>query len=210
MGADRNPAPRERRLDPAREKAILDATYELLSEVGFDRMTVDEIARRAGASKASIYRRWSGKENLVVDLVCNHLETETSPEPPDTGSLRDDLAAVYTAFCRTLEYKHGLIIGLMPAVLTTPTLAEALRGNVPRPDITGTVPLLERAVARGELPGTVDAGRLREVAEAVVWHRLLIAGKPLDEPFVRDTVDGVLLPLISAWAVSGSPRRPSA
>jgi AcrR family transcriptional regulator len=204
MGAERSPAPRERRLDPARQKAILDATRDLLSEVGFDRMTVDQIARRASASKASIYRRWSGKESLVVDLVRNHLDAGPAPEPPDTGSLRDDLVSVYTAFCRTLEREHSLIVGLMPTLLTTPALADALRGNVPRPDITGTVPLLERAVERGELPASADPGRVRRVAEALVWHRLLITGERLDARFVAGTVDDVLLPLIT-----GSSRRPS-
>ncbi|HEY3683667.1 MAG TPA: TetR/AcrR family transcriptional regulator [Streptosporangiaceae bacterium] len=205
MGAERSPATRERRLDPARQKAILDATRDLLSEVGFDRMTVDEIARRASASKASIYRRWSGKESLVVDLVRNHLEVESAPEPPDTGSLRGDLVSVYTAFCRALEQKHSLIVGLMPALLTTPALAEALRGNAPRPDLTGTVPLLERAVDRGDLPASTDPARVRQVAEALVWHRLLITGERLDARFVVGAVDDVLLPLIT-----GSSRRPSA
>lgn len=191
------------RLDPRRERAILDATMELLSEVGFERMSVDQIARRASASKATIYRRWPGKEALVVDLVRNHLEIGVAP-PPDTGSMRGDLVAVVGGFCRTLEQQHGLVFGLLPALLTTPGLAAALREHVPRPDITGTTPLLDRARDRGELPGRADPGEIRTVTEALVWHRLLIVGKPLDESFVADTVDRVLLPLIHAWT---EPRR---
>ncbi|GAA4228579.1 AcrR family transcriptional regulator [Streptosporangium album] len=187
------------RLDPRRERAILDATMELLSEVGFDRMSVDQIAKRASASKATIYRRWPGKEALVVDLVCNHLEIDVTP-PPDTGTMRGDLVAAVGGFCRTMEQKHGLVFGLLPAMLTTPELAAALRENVPRPDITGTTPLLARARERGELRGKADPGEIRTVTEALVWHRLLISGRPLDEAFVEDTVDRVLLPLIHAWA----------
>ncbi|ACZ86250.1 TetR/AcrR family transcriptional regulator [Streptosporangium roseum] len=189
------------RLDPRRERAILDATMELLSEVGFDRMSVDQIARRASASKATIYRRWPGKEALVVDLVCNHLEIDVAP-PPDTGSMRGDLVAVVAGFCRTLEQKHGLVFALVPALLTAPGLAAALRANVPRPDITGTVPLLDRARERGELPGGADPGEIRRVTEALVWHRLLITGEPLDGAFAEETVDRVLLPLIRAWSTA--------
>ncbi|WP_433256372.1 TetR/AcrR family transcriptional regulator [Streptosporangium sp. CA-135522] len=189
------------RLDPSRERAILDATMELLSEVGFDRMSVDQIAKRASASKATIYRRWPGKEALVVDLVCNHLEIDVAP-PPDTGSMRGDLTAVVAGFCRTLEQRHSLVFGLLPALLTTPDLAAALREHVPRPDITGTTPLLDRARERGELPERIEPGEIRRVTEALVWHRLLILGKPLDEAFAEETVDRVLLPLIHAWSAT--------
>jgi AcrR family transcriptional regulator len=199
MGAEDVAAPRSPRLDPARERAILDAALELLSEVGFDRMSIDQIARRASASKASIYRRWSGKEALVVDLICNHLEIELVPVP-DSGQLRDDLIAVLTGFCRVLEKKHNLIIGLFPALLSTPTLAGALRQNVPRPDISGITPVLDRAIRRGELPGPVEPAEIRSVTEAVVWHHLFFTGAPLDDAFVTHTVDRVILPLIRSWA----------
>ncbi|WP_030908968.1 TetR/AcrR family transcriptional regulator [Streptosporangium amethystogenes] len=187
------------RLDPTRERAILDATADLLSEVGYDRMSIDQIARRAGASKATIYRRWAGKEALVVDLICNHLEIDVVP-PPDTGSMRGDLIGVVDGFCRILERKQAMIFGLFPAFLTSPELASALRDNVPRADITGTVPLLERARERGELPGPVDPAELRSATEALVWYRLLLTGKPLDREFVEDTVDRFLLPLFRSWS----------
>ncbi|GAA3137088.1 TetR/AcrR family transcriptional regulator [Planomonospora alba] len=189
------------RLDPARERAILDATRELLSEVGFDRMSIDQIARRASASKATIYRRWPGKEALVVDLVCNHLENETAP-PPDTGSLRGDLVEAVTAFCEALERRHGVILGLFPALLGNPSLAAALREHAPRPDLTGSAPLLARARKRGEAAGG-DPSRLRVLIESLVWHRLLIGGRPLDRAFAEDAVDTVLLPLLRSW--SGTP-----
>ncbi|GGS48859.1 TetR family transcriptional regulator [Planobispora rosea] len=191
------------RLDPSRERAILDATQELLAEVGFERMSVDQIARRAGASKATIYRRWPGKEALVVDLVCNHLELDV-PAPPDTGTMREDLVEAVTGFCDVLRRKHSMIVGLLPGLLTNPNLAGALRDNVHRPDITGTVPLLDRARERGELAGAIDPARLRTVVEALVWHRLLITGEPLDRTFVEGAVDGTLLPLIRSWAGTGS------
>ncbi|GAA2856267.1 TetR/AcrR family transcriptional regulator [Streptosporangium fragile] len=190
------------RLDPLRERAILDATLELLSEVGYDRMSIDQIAKRASASKATIYRRWPGKEALVVDLVCNHLESDV-PAPPDTGSMRGDLVEVVAGFCRVVEQKHAMIFGLFTALLVSPELAAALRDHVPRPDITGTTPLLDRARERGELPGHVDPAEIRKVTEAMVWHRLFFTGRPLDRAFAEETVDRFLLPLIRAWSAPG-------
>ncbi|MBB2910147.1 AcrR family transcriptional regulator [Streptosporangium becharense] len=191
------------RLDPLRERAILDATSELLSEVGYDRMSVDQIARRASASKATIYRRWPGKEALVVDLVCNHLQVD-APAPPDTGTMRGDLIEAVTGFCRTLEQKHSLIFGLFPALLNSPELAAALRDHVPRADITGTTPLLDRARERGELSGRVDPAEIKKITEATVWYRLFFTGDPLDRTFVEETVDRILLPLIRAWSAAGT------
>ncbi|GHH69612.1 TetR family transcriptional regulator [Streptosporangium violaceochromogenes] len=193
------------RLDPRREQAILDATAELLSEVGFDRMSVDQIARRAGASKATIYRRWPGKEALVVDLVRNHLEVEAAPTP-GTGSMRDDLVTAVKAFCDVLEERRSTILGLLPALLTTPDLAAALRDNVPRSGVTGVTgvtgvaPPPGPASRRGEPPEGADPGEIRTIAEALAWHRLLLTDQPLDGAFAERAVDRVLLPLIHARA----------
>ena len=89
------------RLDPARETAILDAVLALLTEVGHDRMSIDEVARRARASKATIYRRWSGKAAMVAALM--HRMALDYPPLPDTGSLRGDLVAGLRTFCRELS-----------------------------------------------------------------------------------------------------------
>ncbi|GII00319.1 TetR/AcrR family transcriptional regulator [Planobispora takensis] len=190
------------RLDPSRERAILDATQELLSEVGFDRMSIDQIARRASASKATIYRRWPGKEALVADLICNHTKIDVPP-PPDTGSMREDLVGAVTGFCEVLRRRHDMIFGLLPSLLTNASLAAALRGNLRRPDVTGTAPLIERARERGEPVGRIDPARLRTVVEALVWHRLLVTGEPLDREFAEEAVDGTLLPLIRSWTGAG-------
>ena len=78
--------------DVGADDAIMDAVVEILTEVGFRGLTIDAVAHRAGVGKATIYRRWPGKEQLVLDA----LTAERVPVPePDTGSLRDDLLAHY-------------------------------------------------------------------------------------------------------------------
>jgi AcrR family transcriptional regulator len=183
-----------RNLDPARETAILDATLQLLTEVGYDRMSVDEVARRARASKATIYRRWTGKAAMVAALI--HRLARDHPPLPDTGSLRGDLLAGLTMFCRVVERKHAVVAGLTTAIRADPELGRLLRAQVVDPGFTEAGRLFERAAGRGELSRPVDPGALVEVCEALVWHRLLLSGEPLDDAFVVRTVDEVILPLV--------------
>lgn len=187
-------------LDPGRERAILDATLELLSEVGYDRMSVDQIAKRAKASKATIYRRWPGKPELVVDVICRRFDMDI-PQADDTGSLAGDLASVLGGLCGAVERKHSLIMGLSSTLVSHQELARTLREHMPSKDLSGTAALLERAVARGELSGPVDAGKVFTIAEALVWHRMIFIGPPFDAAFVTESVEDVLLPLVRAWAV---------
>src|SRR3954454_20971276 len=83
------------RVEGDRERQILDAALEVLAEVGYDRLTMDAVAQRAKASKATLYRRWNGKVSLVIDALHHHHQQETPPTPVDTGSLRGDLIASY-------------------------------------------------------------------------------------------------------------------
>src|SRR5215467_9323345 len=81
-----------------RHEAICDAVFELLSEVGYDRMSMDAVAARARASKATIYRAWPNKPDLVCEALAHRLGG--TPEPPATGSLRGDLIALATSASR--------------------------------------------------------------------------------------------------------------
>jgi AcrR family transcriptional regulator len=182
-------------LDPARETAILDAAQELLTEVGYDRMSIDEVARRARASKATIYRRWTGKAAMVAAVV--HRLALDYPPLPDTGTLRGDLVAGLTTFCDVVRRKHAVVAGLTTAIRSDPELARLLRAQVVDPGFAEAGRLVSRAVARGSRLRTVDASLLLEVCEALVWHRLLLTGEPLDSEFVARTVDLVVLPLLT-------------
>ncbi|WP_433429707.1 TetR/AcrR family transcriptional regulator [Nonomuraea sp. CA-141351] len=186
-------------LDPGRERAILDATMELLSEVGYDRMSVDQIAKRAKASKATIYRRWAGKPELVVDVICRRFDMD-APAGEDTGSLRGDLVSIFSGLCQAVERKHTLVIGLSSTLVSNQELARTLREHMPAKDLDDVRALLERAVERRELAGPVDPGRLFALAEALVWHRMIFTGPPFGPEFVAESVDGVLMPLVTAWS----------
>lgn len=180
----------------AREEAIMSATLDLLGEVGYDRMTMDEVAARARASKATIYRRWPGKAELVVAAVRNRAGGPATP-PPDTGNLRDDLLAVLTAMRASLTGQDApLILGLIIAMRRDPELARIVRGQVidDKGEVFGAV--LDRAVARGDLPAGVEHALFVEISSAMLFSRLFVTGQPLDDEFLRHLVDEVLLPLL--------------
>lgn len=180
----------------AREEAILLATLALLAEVGYDQMTMDAVAARARASKATIYRRWPGKAELVVTAVKRHAGSPVAT-PPDTGSLRQDLLAVLEVMRASLTGQDAaLILGLMIAMRRDPELARTVRGQVvdDKREVFGAV--IARAVARGDLPGTVDHALFVEISSAMLFSRLFVTGEPLDDAFIHHLVDAVLLPLL--------------
>jgi len=178
-----------------RDVAICDATLALLLEVGYDRMSMDAIAARAHASKATIYRRWPGKQELVLDAVKARGVGLTVAE--DTGSLRGDLVATYrSAVHGSAADDADLIAGVLRAMRTAPELADCVRSQVieSKCDVSRTI--VARAVARGELPAETDPLILHEVASALWFHRVLVVGGPVDDAFIAHVVDDVLMPLL--------------
>ena len=178
-----------------RDVAICDAAIALLLEVGYDRMSMDAVAARARASKATIYRRWPGKQELVLDAVRARGPGLVVPE--DTGSLRGDLVATYSAA------RHGaaaddadLIAGVLRAMRSTPELADCVRTQVVESKCDVSRQLVARAVDRGELPPDTDPLLLHEVASALWFHRVLVVGAPVDDAFIAHVVDDVILPML--------------
>ncbi|MBC6458236.1 TetR/AcrR family transcriptional regulator [Actinomadura sp. HBU206391] len=185
----------------AREEAILLATLELLAEVGYDQMTMDGVAARARASKATIYRRWPGKAELVVTAIKRHAGGRAMMTPPDTGELRQDLLAVLHVMRTGLVGQDAsLILGLMIAMRRDPELARTVRAQVvdDKGEVFGEV--IARAVTRGDLPVTVDHTLFVEISSAMLFARLFVTGEPLDDDFIGHLVDAVLLPLLDHQA----------
>jgi len=132
-----------------RDAAICDATLALLLEVGYDRMSMDAVAARAHASKATIYRRWPGKQELVLDAVRARGVGLTVAE--DTGSLRGDLVATYrSAIHGSAADDADLIAGVLRAMRTTPELADCVRSQVIESKCDVSRVIVARAIARGE------------------------------------------------------------
>ena len=178
-----------------RDVAICDATLALLLEVGYDRMSMDAIAARAHASKATIYRRWPGKQELVLDAVKARGVGLTVAE--DTGSLRGDLVATYrSAVHGSAADDADLIAGVLRAMRTAPELADCVRSQVIESKCDVSRIIVARSVARGELPAETDPLILHEVASALWFHRVLVVGGPVDDAFIAHVVDDVLMPLL--------------
>jgi AcrR family transcriptional regulator len=182
----------------ARESAILSATLELLAESGYDQLTIDAVAGRARCSKATIYRRWPGKAELVVAAVRRHAG-DPLPAMPDTGTLRGDLLAALAAMRASLAGQDAdLLLGLMLATRRDPELASVVRNQVlgSKREVFGAA--VARAVGRGELAAGADHALVTEVGSAMLLSRLLVTGEPLDDAFTAHLVDAVLLPVLSA------------
>ena len=179
-----------------RREAICAAVFELLGEVGYDRMTMDAVAARAHASKATIYRSWPDKPELVVEAVLNRFSA--TPEPPDTGSLRGDLLALAENACRLVGSADGdVITGLMTAAAMNPTLAETMHQCMYESKRHAHDTIVRRAVERGELDSTASAALLQEVVHAMLMTRRLWTTAPLDQDFVLHLIDDILLPLLT-------------
>jgi AcrR family transcriptional regulator len=181
--------------DPRRDAAIRDAALALLAEVGYDRMTVDAIAAAAGVSKPTIYRRWAGKQELVADAIRLHPSTQAAT--PDTGSLRGDLLAVVRQSAEhQLENTHATA-GLAGRLRESPEFAALIREHAVEKTRARYVCILERATARGELAaGAPVTALFADVAPSLIHTRALISLEPVDDAFVVEVVDRVLLPIL--------------
>lgn len=181
---------------PAREQAIREAALELLVEVGYDRLTIDAVATRAHASKATIYRRWDGKGELVRDaLQCRVAAPAT---PPDSGSLRADLLTMLAAIPVTTDARDSLLLlGLLRAGHEAPDLRDCVVRQVidEKRHVIDTI--VARARARGEAVRPDAADVVHELLAPLIFFRMAVEGLPVDEPFVRHVVDDVVLPLLT-------------
>lgn len=187
----------------AREDAILAAAVELVGEVGYERMTVDAIAARAHASKATMYRRWPGKAELVADALRRHAQGEGPIDLPDTGSLRGDLLAAVAASARAVTGASGAsLVGLVEGVRDDAVLREHVRGQVEGGSAEVGRTIGERAAARGELDPGADVAPVLHLAVAQLLLATLLRGRAPDDEQQQHLVDDVLLPLLHA---SGGP-----
>ena len=200
------PVPHGRGLDLSRDAGILDAALQLVSEVGYDRVTMDAIAARAKSSKATMYRRWDSKASLVVEaLKARH---QDSSAMPDTGDVRSDLLQGLTNMCVSMQSDElSLMTGLLTASRSDAELARLLREQMMESKSEGARAWTERAVRRGQLPATADLELLFDVAPAMVLMRMVMTGEPVDEAFIVRIVDSVLLPILGGSTVrTGQPH----
>ena len=176
-----------------REDAILKATHAELLAHGYANLTIDGVARRAAASKATIYRRWSEKAELVKACL-DALDAADTAAVPETGALRSDLLALLKSLAQKASPGYvNMLQDLLLCAKRDPALRKALRVHVDAEEQSPIHVVLARHFKKREL----DFELIHEVAEGMLIRQLQ-RGAPLDAAFARRVVDRVLLPVIRA------------
>jgi len=187
------------RVEGDREQEILDATLEVLAEVGYDRLTMDAVAMRAKASKATLYRRWNDKASLVIDALLSHKGPLTAP---DTGSLREDLVASFCGMGGLTDHKQlAVFASLLTAVTRDEDFALAFRRDFIGPKAAIGRQIFERARDRGEIGPDLDLELFSTAVPGIVLHRLFLLGHTPDEAVIARVIDQIIIPA----ATSGAP-----
>jgi AcrR family transcriptional regulator len=192
---------RGRPRDASRDDALRQAALEVMAEVGYRALTMDAVAARARAGKATIYRRWDSKLDLVID-TCNHLASGNIPSP-NTGAVRTDLVEFTEQFVVFLTGPVGkaaqALVGELPH---EPELAAAFRSTflVAQQDMLRDV--LVRGRARGEIGTETPLTLIMEITAGVLMYRLMLAGDEPDDSFATRLVEQALLPLLKNTEMS--------
>lgn len=186
---------RGRPRDVSRDRALRTAALEVMAEVGYRALTMDAVAARAKAGKATIYRRWESKLDLVID-TCTQLIQRNIPEP-DSGSIERDLGEFLRAFASFLTGPVGkaaqALVGELPH---EPELASAFRDSFLLPQRAMLRRIIERALERGEVRADAPVDTIVELVGAGFIYRLMITDEPLDSGFVDRILNEALLPLL--------------
>lgn len=194
-GQERMPSAREAgsavddRVRRSRER-VLRATSELLGESGVGGVSVDEVSRRSGVAKTTIYRHWPTRSDLVVD-ACSQLSA--SQDVPDTGTLEGDVTALLTNVADLLRTARwsSVMPSIIDAAERDPDLA-AVHSRIQRGHAAPFREVIARAVRRGELPSDADPGVMIAGLLGPLFYRRWFSREPLDEPFVRRVVRHVI------------------
>ncbi|MER5597899.1 TetR/AcrR family transcriptional regulator [Streptomyces sp. NPDC002265] len=187
---------RRSRITPEREAELYEAVLDLLREVGYDALTMDAVAARTRSSKATLYRQWGGKPELVARAIRHNKPGRAGDI--DTGSLRGDFHAIASREddC-AMEQNSALMRGLFMAVHTNPDLLRAFRELLVEPEMEEFRVLLRRAVDRGEV--RADCPALEYVVHMLIGAfatRALIDDQPPTQDFLISYIDAVVLPAL--------------
>ncbi|MEU4398964.1 TetR/AcrR family transcriptional regulator [Micromonospora orduensis] len=186
--------------------AIRRALMQELAAVGYGRLSIEAVARRAGVSKTAIYRRWNSKLDLVLEIVAAAAHGKLPAL--DTGTLRGDLTLLFHAVAHAL--RHPLASQIIPDLLAeaarNPSIDATLREvlHARQQDIGGR--LVSRAVQRGELPADTDPDAAIDLIVGPLYWRLAIARLPLTDSYLERLVESV----VAGLGVNGAVPHPRA
>lgn len=180
--------PREARTD----RAILEATRQLIAEVGVYEFRTEDLAARAGVGKGAIYRRYGSKDELVTAAIGSLVSDEIAV--PDAGSTREDLLVLMR---EAVEVYRGpgagrLMPNLVGAMAQKPELAKAVREGFLSARRDALSEVLRRGVERGDLRPDLDVELALDVLGGPLFYRLLITGGPIDEALAEGVADLIL------------------
>lgn len=193
-GGDTTPI-RRPRMTSEREYELLTAALDVLREVGYEGLTMELVAARGRCSKATLYRQWETKPKMVATAL--YATRPARAEGIDTGTLRGDLIAAVETLAAHSEKDTALLSGLAHAVLTDAELAVAVRVQLIEPEVAQVNAFIDRAVARGELPGRpAAADYLPAMLLGAVTSRPAFDGRFADADYIGGLVDGALLPAL--------------
>ncbi|MES4886804.1 TetR/AcrR family transcriptional regulator [Streptomyces sp. NPDC096012] len=188
---------RRSRITPEREAELYAAVLELLREVGYDALTMDAVAARTRSSKATLYRQWGGKAELVAKAV-RHSKPGTRADEVDTGSLRGDLHALtLRADDCEMEQNSALMRSLAMATHSSPDLLRAFREHLIEPEMAEFRRVLQRAVDRGEV--RADNPAVEFVMHMMIGGfaaRTMLDEQPPTQAFLLSYIDAVVLPAL--------------
>lgn len=179
-------------LQEAVTDAIRSAMFEELAAVGYGGLTVEAVAKRAGAGKAALYRRWPSKQAMVLDLVTQVATSKA--DAPDTGTLRGDVLAFLSINAQALS--HPLMSRIVPDLLAegsrNPELAAILLEQVGATRRQKAATILHRAIERGELPADSDIELGLDFLAGPLYWRVGILREPMDPERLQRLTDMVV------------------
>lgn len=184
--------------DPHIGDAVLAATVEVLSQVGYARLTLEEVARRAGTTKPSIYRRWRSRQQLVLDALGRTIDSGEA-RVPDTGCVVCDLAGGVDVF---LTAFRRMPPGVLAALLTdcAGQLRTTFMTRLFEPPRRTVGEIVDRVKARGDLRADLDRELAVDLLASLVYYRALFGHAPTDPEDLTAAVTALLQGLAENYA----------
>lgn len=206
---------RQRKRGSELEDAIHDAVFAELAEAGYAAFTIEAVAARAKTGKASIYRRWETKQDLVLDAFLARFggpdEIVSELLVDADAPTRDLLVRLATRICQVSDEAGEVIRAVACEATRDPELAAAVKHKVHEPKHRAFVELLRRGVDRGEVRPDAVCGLYADILPAMLTYRMVLNNEPVTEQDAAEIIDHVVMPLIAtgARARTGTPARAS-
>jgi len=178
-----------------RESELLAVTLELLQEHGYDRLTLDAVATTAHASKATLYRRWPTKAELVMAAFIEGVRQVAVD--PDTGTLRGDLLAIGEQICAHVSTQAGTIRAVLVEIGRNAELNAVMQEQFLAQKEALMAEVLARAVDRGEIKRTAVTEDLWDMLPGYLIYRSVLSGRAPSSSTVNDLVNNVIIPSLT-------------